>query len=339
MLRTPQITASLALALTLSVGLGACGSESDSPDAQPAQTFDAAIPGIDAATPGIDAALPGPDAGGSKDPDAQVTEVDTNNSATLSGTVVEGFGTLERKLLPIEVELGTKGLEVGDGYALGSGNYVYYLFDVANTGTSDVCGVAFDSVTYLDGNGTQLGEPGYSVVAGAVRDIGDAFTSTCLAPGQHGWILDINNTTGFDNVASVRVSVTAFDLQPTLPGARVKPVSYDLADGLIAVNVENQGTVAANLGLSSSIAFDEAGLPLAWSFFSESGLDLATGAATTLTDYPIFGGDMHSMQVNISFSDSVAFAAAAAASPALARIQVANAGLRQRAAAARAARR
>lgn len=248
-----------------------------------------------------------------------------NNSALLSGAVIgsgtEAVGDL-RKLLAVTV-LGTSdpALSIGDVYAMRSdtsSDYAYIAMPVTNTGSSTLCLVKLDGLTYRNTAGTSLLSKS-AFVYGSVGNLSvGTFTNTCLAPGETGMMRDINAGL-YAAVAKMEFSfVTSSGFSVSAPVASVIPQSYTISTNNLDITVKNIGSGTAQItGPAYWYLLDDGMLPLFWGTTSGASGTMPASAVLTLSGLEFYSGSGSKLLVFTEFADSVPVASAMLAASAL----------------------
>jgi hypothetical protein len=234
-------------------------------------------------------------------------------------------GTLLRKKVPLTLNGGDTEFAIGDGYLFTEADvpqYAYLAVPVTNLGTTMHCFVAITPSTYQWN--TAQGNPPVELMTpyatGSVGDVGSGiYTSSCLAPGETGFILDIEHSTDDSDLFTPTLGITmalesSFDGTP--PAAALVPQSYTDTSGTLTVSFQNVGTGAANIDASGPyLLLDSGGLPTTFGYLAETptGLvDVGQQGTATAAD-PIKCGQ--TVRAYIVFdSPDAAFAPAGASS-------------------------
>jgi hypothetical protein len=246
----------------------------------------------------------------------------SNNSAELDGPPF-GHGTdpndTLRKVIRADLLAPEPRLTFGQVHALRTGvdAFVNLAFSVTNTSSGNLCFIELEAFRLKDAGGATLVQPDLGpFVEGSVLAIDPVvWTSTCLLPGETGWIIDIesNNAVG-DLYASLDSIEFRFAAEPfpadAVPPPRVLPnLYYVAADGIITVCFANLGTGPAEMTaqtFSRYLALNDAGEPLDWGFLTAHvqpiGLLQPTQNGSASTEHPSdFPGTAHRMRAFIDF--------------------------------------
>jgi hypothetical protein len=247
----------------------------------------------------------------------------SNNSAELVGAMfgeaTDPNDTL-RKVIRADLLQPDERLTLGPVHAMqtgGTGTYVNVAFPVTNASSTNLCFVKLDGFRMKDAAGTTLVQPEFPpFLDGSVLAVDSSlWTSTCLLPGETGWIIDIESN---DAVTDLYGSLDAIEFRfgadafpsDAIPPPRVLPDLYGLAaDRTVTVCFTNLGTGPAEMtaqSFSRYLALDDAGEPLDWDFLSEHiqpiGLLEPIQIGSASTQYPsFFPGTSHRMRVFIDF--------------------------------------
>ncbi len=252
-----------------------------------------------------------------------------NNSAVLSGAAI-GKGTtsvdnLRKQIAVTVLGQGTLPLTVGTAYATRSStssylDYAYIILPVTNTGNQLLCYIELAGLTYRNASGVALADPGYTYVRGSVGKqsifSSNYYTNSCLAPGETGWVIDIESI--YSNVAAMEFTFESSSSALSAPTARVIPQSYTvnpIADGggqSLAVTVTNIGSGSAQISGFGNllVLFDDAMRPLFYDVASDvmpsNGLIPVSGTATLTTDYlgSYYEGSGQKLLVFVDFEDT-----------------------------------
>jgi hypothetical protein len=208
----------------------------------------------------------------------------TNDDANLSGTSVglcDGSASLLRKKIPVALTGGGTQFSIGDGYLMSDASvpeYAWLALPVTNLGTTMHCFVSASDYSWLDSAGNSEGAF-LAYVTGSVGQVDPTiYTDTCLAPGETGFLLDIQSDLVSNDIYTPTTSVTlALDTSSdgTLPPAKVLPLGYTVAGEALTVAFENEGTGPADIAESNScpyILVDSGGLPVTWAFLDPTPL-------------------------------------------------------------------
>jgi hypothetical protein len=268
---SPRASRALPLvALVAATGLGCF------PDPNELQTRSAA-PGIDASA-GVDMQVVAVDMA---QPGADMAQPASgpNNSATLSngdvGTKASPVMAL-RKRLNVNVIGGMPpGFTLGQAWGMRlapNSRALDYVLPITNNTAELWCGVHTAQVVLknaMDGVVFAVKADETNPVTGIVGVVGTLWTSSCLAPGQTGYFLDIQGPEQADP-ADYYTPTVSLDLKidKIAPGVRapaqVIPTGYTYRPGSFVVQVKNDGPSLARIKMYSNfILFDDAG-PVAW---------------------------------------------------------------------------
>jgi len=295
----------------------ACGDDSPAlPDAHPPHDgpVDGPIvpPDPDARTDGMQP--PDPDGGADAPVDGGTPQnpgTIGDNGRILDGAPVNGTGPSLRKQLAVEtLDGGVADLEVGRGFATKSSataTRVKTMFEITNRGTRTYCLVGVVDVEYLDAQGAPLADATSIYIAGSVqRTSPTATASTCLAPGERAFALDIADTAvGFDRLSGVRFHTFA-QAAPgaTAPSAKLRPTAYTVTGNDVSVTVENTGTRTGAITDVEMVPLDADGAPLGWDSLLPVDRQLAAGASTTARNpHPLFTGSSTRIYVRVAYAD------------------------------------
>jgi hypothetical protein len=208
-----------------------------------------------------------------------------NNSADLSGPVVGNIPfdpSTMRRTLPVNVETAPEGLHVGAAYLTrtDSSETAYLTIPVTNSGSSEYCFIEANPLQYLSGDGTSLTDPTHlTFLEGSVGllSFGGGYTDTCLAPGESGYLIDIQLSSDgpfFSDTASIQLALSSSSTG-TVPGAALVPQSYDIGtcSGLRSLRVTSLDTGTSTATVDDTVVpsepaifLDEQALPSGWTF-------------------------------------------------------------------------
>jgi hypothetical protein len=236
-----------------------------------------------AAGPGVGGTNGGGGAGGGV-PGNWLPTATTNDAANLSGMSVglcDGSASLLRKKIPVALTGGGTQFSIGDGYLLSDASvpqYAWLALPVTNLGTTMHCFVSASDYSWLDSAGNSEGTL-LAYVTGSVGQVDPTiYTDTCLAPGETGFLLDIQSDLVSDDIYTPTTSVTlalSTSSDGTRPPAKISPLGYTVAGAALAVAFENGGTGPADIAESNScpyILVDSGGLPVTWAFLDPTPL-------------------------------------------------------------------
>jgi hypothetical protein len=208
----------------------------------------------------------------------------TNDDANLSGMSVglcDGSASLLRKKIPVTLTGGGTQFSIGDGYLMSDASipaYAYFALPVTNVGTTMHCFVSASDYSWLDSAGNSEGSF-LAYVTGSVGQVDPTiYTDTCLAPGETGFLLDIQSDLVSNDIYTPTTSVTlalSTSSDGTLPPAKVLPLGNTVAGAVLTVAFENEGTRPADIAESNScpyILVDSGGLPVTWAFLDPTPL-------------------------------------------------------------------
>src|SRR5258706_6710768 len=251
------------------VASGACSSSSVPMFAEPK---DATAPGVDGPCGSTvfasDAMASGP----------------SNNSAELVGASF-GDGTDPNdaliKVIRADQLQPEPRLTLGSVHAMraGSDTFVNLAVPVTNVSQSNLCFIELEGLRLKDASGALLVQPQVGpFIDGSVLVV-DAtlWTSSCVLPGETGWVVDIESADAvadlYGALDSVEFRITAVPFPAdALPPPRVLPYRYDVAsDGIVTVCFANLGTGPAEMtaqAFSLYLALDDQGNPLDWDFLT-----------------------------------------------------------------------
>jgi len=225
-----------------------------------------------------------------------------NNSADLQGPAlgdVPFTASTARRAVPVKVGTTLAGLTVGQAYLTRNTSTADtdVTIPVTNGGTDYPCFVTAHSLHYLSTAGTILysaDDPIY--LSGSVGDLGVTFyTNTCLAPGETGYLLDIQSAASFSGAASVELDLAASSSgkQPT---GHLNPTQYEIgtcgATRYLRLTAMNSGrttiSVGADVRYGPGVLLDADGLPAGWILLEDDpAAQLRPGeTAYFLTDLP-----------------------------------------------------
>jgi hypothetical protein len=233
-------------------------------------------------------------------PPPPISGAPTNMAAEISGTIIgypdQDNEAYRRKLKVTVLDPAPKDLSVGEVWGLSTTEDNLYLpIPVTNNGQDIVCVILAIKIAVFDASENELGSAIYQELAGSVQRIETIWTSSCLRPGETGYLLSSVSAAG----VSTRAASLRITFNPTAYGSenvvRVTPMSYEASTpGLTAqftVKVQNTGTLFATLDTGSRyLVLDDIG-PVALGFLSapSPARTLAPGENAPLTT-PDLGG-------------------------------------------------
>jgi len=237
-----------------------------------------------------DAGLPDDDASdactwnlGSGAPEGSAPTQD--NSADLTGTTfgTDAFDvTQRRRTVPVTVATPIAGIALGPAYftrPIAGDESAALTLVVTNSGTDFPCFLTATTYQWLGATGQVLNTTSGLYLDGSVGFVNDVTdTDTCLAPGETGYLTDVQAAEGsplYSAVVSVAIGLASSG-SGTTPAAKFVPNRYDIGTcaGNRTLRVEG---IASGAGVSvgnsagdlaPTIFLDAAGLPVGWSLLS-----------------------------------------------------------------------
>jgi len=206
-----------------------------------------------------------------------------DNSADLVGPAIgtEAFdASTMRRVVPVNVTTPLAGLSVGPAYLtrLGSTDETAYLsLPVHNTGTGYPCDIKTASYAWRT-NTAQIAPPRSPIyLDGSVGAVGTSYLRTCLAPGETGFLIDIEIAEGgvavFSAVTSIELALSS-STQGKAPAGQLLPTSYNFGKcgNMPTLRVEATAMNAPvrlavdGLELGPVVFLDADGLPAGWTY-------------------------------------------------------------------------
>lgn len=239
-----------------------------------------------------------------------------NNSALLSGDVIgtntSAASNLRKSDITLDVlntnaSIVLDSLQVTRSSATSTAAYVF--ISAVNISENTICFIKINSIIARDSGGTMLGSNSFTFVKGSTRDVGGGiYTSTCMAPGEKGYITSIFLDV-YDSIHTIEIGSVSFNASSsTIPDAKIIPTSYSAsADSFstsVSVTVKNNGVSSVEAALFSSyILLDDQGYPLYYSFFDSPdwGGVYEPSVAHTLTDSLSYPGIATTIRPLIDF--------------------------------------
>jgi len=171
-----------------------------------------------------------------------------------------------------------------------------FLAEVTNHGTRRQCLLVSGTFEFLSAAGAVLGKHPEEWVKGSVGKLKDNGTSTdtCLDVGETGYLLGLTDGTKLEDIASVRIVMSASPSEWVAPTTSVVPIAYraPARDQEFTVTIANQGAAAARISsMSTVVFFDDAGTPAYWDF-------LLPGTMTQSTPHDLAPGQTDVLNSN-----------------------------------------
>jgi hypothetical protein len=228
----------------------------------------------------------------------------TNNSAEIAGAVI-GRGTkpndsLRKALTPALAAPAPVGFEVTGAFAfddrvgpVSSPEQMSWAIAVKNSGAETRCGIQAGFVVFQDAAGTNLDTARDTRLQGSIGTQGGSdffWFEDCLATGETGYLVGIQQKLSFDAVARVQLMLDAGTL--AAPAAiKVIPESYVVTASSVVVTVKNEGDVPVQIPASSLFLWADAQGPVGKGYlFPDVSLHaLNPGETITLSDQSLSG--------------------------------------------------
>ena len=255
------------------------------------------------------------------DPPAQPdTLYAANNNAIIAGDQVgAGSYTLAnlRQPLPVEVLACSPDLDVTMAYKARTRpdtTGVYWMIMITNTSATPLSGISATGISYIDSLGQPIEYIG-PTMADLIGNVGVTELSndtSCLAPGESGWLLGWKPF-DYANLTSMRItSLYDFGEVPMAPVAAMTAKSYRIIDeppvpgDSLEVKVENTGGWVAGIDEAYAILLDVDDTPLLWQplrYYTNDGGVTNSGEVRRLYTNDPYRGAAGRMQVFVQFYD------------------------------------
>jgi hypothetical protein len=247
-----------------------------------------------------------------------------NNSADLSGTALGDVAFAPdgmRRSVPVEVDQGALQLELGDAYLTRAddGETAYVTIPVKNGGTGHPCFIEAMPFQWLAADGTVLNDSTQTTfVYGSVGDMGSGiFTDTCLGPGESGYLIDIEISTGepfFSGTASIKLGISS-SRSGTSSAGHLVPQEYDVGTcsgqrSMRAVALNDGSAPVALTGSTTGslvVFLDADAVPAGWTFFeNQPTLTVGAGESATFFTFTAEEPDVTRARFLVSFDSPTA---------------------------------
>lgn len=242
-----------------------------------------------------------------------------NNSATLAGNAI-GTAVATTDLLQRKIAVKATGFEkiisVVDAFVMRdrtSTENARLIVRVKNSNTRAHCFIRANNVEWKDAAGAVLTKDPYSFAQGAIGELVDVSTDTCLAAGATGYLRGIELSPAplalFSQTSSLELSWTISNSPaPTNPDAKLVPSSYAFDATGLAVSFSNQGTKTGKIAsYSHVILLDAQAQPVGWTFVNKTVMPtsgvFAAGATGTTAATLSFEGSSSSLVAFIDYED------------------------------------
>ncbi|HUX20140.1 MAG TPA: hypothetical protein VMW69_02805 [Spirochaetia bacterium] len=195
--------------------------------------------------------------------------------------------------------------------------YLRAAIPVTNVGTKALSFVELSNLYYEDSSGAKLNStPTEDFVSGSVGIVrgtsSNLFIDSCLAPGQTGYVILIQNGV-FSSTSTIEFSLATGASTPADPGAALIPESYSVSgtsNGTLSVSFKNTGANQLDVNNNNSSLFrivglDSAGNSVFWdtlaSNLNPSNGIVAAGQSGSVDDITTFAGSYSKVIVLLSF--------------------------------------
>jgi hypothetical protein len=216
----------------------------------------------------------------------QGTPPTQDNSADMAGAVLgtDAFdATQQRRVVGLTVTTPLPGISLGLAYLthpVGIDDAAYLTVAVTNTGTGFPCFVQTTTFNWLNASGQVLNPMSTVYVDGSVGMLpSQVNTDSCLAPGESGYLTDVELVTGtalYSAVATIQIGLQSMGVGTT-PTATFLPTRYDV--GTCSGNRTLRVTGTARGGsvsvgdtggdLAPAVFLDAAGVPVGWTLLTQ----------------------------------------------------------------------
>jgi hypothetical protein len=203
----------------------------------------------------------------------------------------------------------------GKAYVMRSSSttsYVDVALAISNSNPDLRCFVKAESVVWKTADGAVIPGDDHALtyLSGSVGNSSDSPTTTCLGPGEKGYLLEIQGTQSgmdslFDTLAEVELTLTASGSSFERPKYRVLATSWEGSKDKLEVTFKNLGIASApiELGQGEYILTDADGKPLSWGFLdAHTGLTaLGPGEKLVLTSDIYYDGKASNLLVSFGY--------------------------------------
>lgn len=242
----------------------------------------------------------------------------SNNSAILIGAEIgSNVASVDnlRKTLTVLLPEDTKGIEFINAYATRnsvSNETLYWLMEFRNTSSTTACFIQFNNIRLKDSAGTRLLSKNRSFIYGSVghNSSKTIYTSTCLAPNQHGFLIGIEIADSVPNVYSrtSQIEISKIEITTTLEPApqKVSPITYTVENARslsrLDVTVKNESQDAFELGASLYVLLDDDNKGLEWGYLlKDEDTAVAAGATSLIDGLSLYQGTSKKVWVSVDF--------------------------------------
>ncbi len=179
---------------------------------------------------------------------------------------------------PLQVTILGDEAMVGKGYVMRSSldtSYIHVAIAISNSDSQMRCFVKAQDIVWRTEEGDEIPGDSHAMtyLSGSAGESSGTLTTTCLAPGEKGYLLELQamakgDDSLFETLAEVELTLSSSDSKFERPNYRVLPVKWSGSASSLSVTFQNMGIMAApvELGEGQFIMTDADGLPLTWGF-------------------------------------------------------------------------
>lgn len=216
---------------------------------------------------------------------------------------------------PLEVTILGEETMVGKGYVMRSSlttAYADVAITITNSSPETRCFIKAQDVIWRTADGDEIPGDSHAMtyLSGSVANANGTPTTTCLAPGERGYFLEVQaaekgQPSLFDVLAEVELTLSSSTSRFERPQYRVLPIKWSGSASSLSVTFENMGLMPApvDLGEGQFIMTDADGLPLTWGFLDVDRrvTMLPPGSEVVLKSDVYYDGKVSNMLVSFGY--------------------------------------